>query len=94
MLNKIFTQEFQKNFKIELSELITNFELKLELEYSNYKHFSFDLWLTLIKSNPEFKKKRNLLFKDFLLNKILNFIITSFYINHSKFFKLYYFLFI
>ena len=39
--------------------------MKLELEYSNYKHFSFDLWLTLIKSNPEFKKKRNFLFKDF-----------------------------
>lgn len=24
----------------------------------NYQHFSFDLWLTLIRSNPEFKKKR------------------------------------
>jgi putative hydrolase of the HAD superfamily len=23
-----------------------------------YKHYSFDLWLTLIKSNPEFKRKR------------------------------------
>ena len=39
--------------------------MKLKLEYSNYKHLSFDLWLTLIKSNPEFKKKRNLLFKEF-----------------------------
>ena len=39
--------------------------MKLELEYPKYNHFSFDLWLTLIKSNPEFKKKRNLLFKDF-----------------------------
>ncbi len=39
--------------------------MKLKIEYSKYKHFSFDLWLTLIKSNPEFKKKRNLLFKDF-----------------------------
>jgi putative hydrolase of the HAD superfamily len=39
--------------------------MKLKLEYSKYKHLSFDLWLTLIKSNPEFKKKRNLLFKDF-----------------------------
>jgi hypothetical protein len=37
MLNKIFTQEFQKNFKIELSELITNFELKLELEYKMFE---------------------------------------------------------
>lgn len=30
-----------------------------------YKHISFDLWLTLIKSNPLFKEKRNLLFKEF-----------------------------
>lgn len=30
-----------------------------------YKHISFDLWLTLIKSNPEFKNRRNLLFKDY-----------------------------
>ena len=37
----------------------------MKLEYSQYKHLSFDLWLTLIKSNPEFKNKRNLLFKDF-----------------------------
>jgi putative hydrolase of the HAD superfamily len=37
----------------------------LKINYKNYSHLSFDLWLTLIKSNPEFKKKRNLLFKDF-----------------------------
>lgn len=37
----------------------------MKLEYSEYQHLSFDLWLTLIKSNPEFKNKRNLLFKDF-----------------------------
>ena len=37
----------------------------MKLEYSNYKHLSFDLWLTLIKSNPDFKKKRNILFKDY-----------------------------
>jgi putative hydrolase of the HAD superfamily len=37
----------------------------LKLNYKNYQHLSFDLWLTLIKSNPEFKKKRNLLFKNF-----------------------------
>ncbi len=30
-----------------------------------YRHISFDLWLTLIRSNPEFKNKRNLLFKDY-----------------------------
>lgn len=39
--------------------------MNLKLEYSKYKHISFDLWLTLIKSNPDFKKNRNLLFKDF-----------------------------
>lgn len=30
-----------------------------------YRHVSFDLWLTLIKSNPEFKPRRNVLFRDF-----------------------------
>lgn len=30
-----------------------------------YKHYSFDLWLTLIKSNPKFKGIRNSLFFDF-----------------------------
>jgi putative hydrolase of the HAD superfamily len=30
-----------------------------------YKHISFDLWLTLIKSHSEYKVKRNLLFKEF-----------------------------
>ncbi len=39
--------------------------MNLKLEYSKHEHLSFDLWLTLIKSNPEFKKKRNSLFKDF-----------------------------
>ena len=37
----------------------------MKLNYKNHNHFSFDLWLTLIRSNPEFKQKRNLLFKDF-----------------------------
>jgi putative hydrolase of the HAD superfamily len=37
----------------------------LEINYKKHTHISFDLWLTLIKSNPEFKKKRNLLFKNF-----------------------------
>ncbi len=39
--------------------------MNLKLEYSKHEHLSFDLWLTLIKSNPEFKNKRNSLFKDF-----------------------------
>lgn len=37
----------------------------MKIDQKNYHHFSFDLWLTLIKSNPQFKSKRNLLFKDF-----------------------------
>lgn len=37
----------------------------MKLDHSDYTHISFDLWLTLIKSNPEFKQKRNLLFKDY-----------------------------
>ncbi len=37
----------------------------MKIDYKKYSHISFDLWLTLIKSNPEFKKKRNLLFRDF-----------------------------
>jgi putative hydrolase of the HAD superfamily len=31
-----------------------------------YKHYSFDLWLTLIKSNPIFKKERALFFYEHL----------------------------
>lgn len=37
----------------------------MKIDYSVYHHLSFDLWLTLIKSNPEFKGKRSQLFKDF-----------------------------
>lgn len=37
----------------------------MKIDYEKYHHLSFDLWLTLIKSHPEFKQKRNLLFKDF-----------------------------
>ena len=37
----------------------------MKIEHKNHTHFSFDLWLTLIRSNPEFKSKRNLLFKNY-----------------------------
>jgi len=37
----------------------------VEIDIDSYEHFSFDLWLTLIKSNPDFKAKRDTLFKDF-----------------------------
>ncbi len=43
-------------------EIIKSIEFLVGLDY---KHISFDLWLTLIKSNPNYKSKRNLLFKDF-----------------------------
>ena len=34
-----------------------------------YNHYSFDLWLTLIKSNPFFKQKRNELFHQLLTDE-------------------------
>ncbi|MBO6200183.1 MAG: HAD-IA family hydrolase [Chryseobacterium sp.] len=37
----------------------------MEIDIDSYEHFSFDLWLTLIRSNPEFKFKRDSLFRDF-----------------------------
>ncbi|HTG54624.1 MAG TPA: HAD family hydrolase [Niabella sp.] len=30
-----------------------------------YQHFSFDLWLTLIRSNPCYKRKKSALFKEY-----------------------------
>lgn len=39
----------------------------MDFSITEYDHFSFDLWLTLIKSNPEYKPARNSLFKDFFL---------------------------
>jgi putative hydrolase of the HAD superfamily len=39
--------------------------LKTEIDIRNHSHFSFDLWLTLIKSHPEFKAKRVELFSSF-----------------------------
>lgn len=35
------------------------------MDYKRFKHISFDLWLTLIKSNPEFKIKRSRLLAEF-----------------------------
>jgi len=39
--------------------------LKVDIDIHNHAHFSFDLWLTLIKSHPEFKTKRVELFVSF-----------------------------
>jgi len=35
------------------------------MRYQQYGHVSFDLWLTLIKSNPAYKQKRNRLMMEF-----------------------------
>ncbi|TKC06550.1 HAD family hydrolase [Pedobacter polaris] len=45
-----------------------------------YKHYSFDLWLTLIKSNPKFKQERTLYFYEHfnLQNKSINEVATIF----------------
>jgi len=39
--------------------------LKTDIDIHRHDHFSFDLWLTLIKSHPEFKAKRVELFSTF-----------------------------
>lgn len=39
--------------------------MKTDIDILNHDHFSFDLWLTLIKSHPEFKAKRVELFASF-----------------------------
>lgn len=39
--------------------------MKVDIDIQNHAHFSFDLWLTLIKSHPEFKAKRVELFASF-----------------------------
>ncbi|MBL1223448.1 HAD family hydrolase [Chryseobacterium sp. L7] len=39
--------------------------MKTDIDIHNHCHFSFDLWLTLIKSHPEFKTKRVELFTSF-----------------------------
>jgi putative hydrolase of the HAD superfamily len=35
------------------------------MDYKRFKHISFDLWLTLIRSNPDFKMKRSRLLAEF-----------------------------
>ena len=37
----------------------------MDIDISQHTHFSFDLWLTIIKSNSGFKVKRDHLFRDF-----------------------------
>ncbi len=39
--------------------------MKTDIDIHRHYHFSFDLWLTLIKSHPEFKAKRVELFSSF-----------------------------
>ncbi|TGN26086.1 HAD family hydrolase [Empedobacter tilapiae] len=35
------------------------------IDIQSFDHFSFDLWMTIIKSNPQFKPKRTKLLQDF-----------------------------
>ncbi len=50
----------------------------MNIDINKYKHYSFDLWLTLIRSNPLYKNKRDILFKDFFeINDNINFISQS-----------------
>lgn len=42
----------------------------MKIDTSLYRHFSFDLWLTLIRSNPQFKQKRAELLMDFFMIKL------------------------
>lgn len=43
------------------------------MKIDNYKHISLDLWLTLIRSHPDFKRKRNVLFKEiFSINQSID----------------------
>jgi putative hydrolase of the HAD superfamily len=37
----------------------------MTIQNAPFLHFSFDVWLTLIRSHPDFKLKRNILFKEF-----------------------------
>lgn len=37
----------------------------MDIDFRSYKHYSFDLWLTLFRSHPQFKTKRANLFKEF-----------------------------
>ncbi|MGN7786000.1 HAD family hydrolase [Niabella sp. 22666] len=37
----------------------------MKIDILPYQHFSFDLWLTLIKSNPCYKHKKSVLFKEY-----------------------------
>ena len=47
--------------------------MKTDIDIHRHDHFSFDLWLTLIKSHPEFKAKRVELFSSFFnVNKAID----------------------
>jgi len=47
-------------------KILTNFIAPIIDSMKIHKHYSFDLWLTLIKSNPTFKKERALFFHKYL----------------------------
>lgn len=47
--------------------MVIRFEINLKMNFDkySYSHYSFDLWLTLIKSHPDFKIKRSSLLKEY-----------------------------
>ncbi|OBW40260.1 Phosphoglycolate phosphatase [Chryseobacterium sp. MOF25P] len=52
--------------------------MKTDIDIHKHDHFSFDLWLTLIKSHPEFKAKRVELFSSFFnVNKPIDEVAKS-----------------
>jgi putative hydrolase of the HAD superfamily len=53
------------NFIFTLTRSPELFKMHSIKNFHKYKHISFDLWLTLIKSNPAYKVRRNMLFKEF-----------------------------
>ena len=57
------------------------------MEYKQFKHISFDLWLTLIQSNPEYKQKRNRLMIDFFSINLEPSVVDDSYNKFDKLFN-------
>jgi putative hydrolase of the HAD superfamily len=57
------------------------------MEYRQFSHISFDLWLTLIQSHPEFKHKRNRLLIDFFNIQVEPDIVDEAYNKYDNLFN-------
>ena len=57
------------------------------MEYQQFRHISFDLWLTLIQSNPEYKQKRNRLLIDFFKIAVEPCIVAGIYNKYDNLFN-------